>query len=402
MVANHVAVTLERRRQEETLLERERHLEKTVAALKEQNRRKNQFLAMLGHELRNPLAAIRSATEALSAVGAANPRQARLHGVLDRQSAHMARLVDGLLEVSRLSRGRVQLACRPLDLAAMTRQMLTDRGGLGAERGLTLETDLGESAWVQGDPVRLTQVLDNLLSNAVKFTEPPGTVRVVVGREGDDVLVRVSDTGIGIEPELVEGLFEPFHQASQDLDRAAGGLGLGLTLVKGLVELHGGRVSAASGGPGLGAEITVRLPAVEPPAAAEEAHRRAPVRSLSILVVEDNRDTAEALQLLLQGAGHDVTVAYDGEEGLAAALRLQPDVVLCDIGLPGELSGYDVAQRLKAVEDGHSPRMVAITGYGRRTDRQRSFDSGFDEHLTKPVTLQMIHEALAELGDGVV
>ena len=267
------------------------------------------------------------------------------------------------------------------------------------QQGLDFQVRISKDlpATLVTDSQRLQQILRNLLSNAVKFTEPPGTVRVAVRREGDDAVVEVSDTGIGIEPELVEDLFEPFHQASQDLDRAAGGLGLGLALVKGLVELHGGRVSAASGGPGLGTEITVRLPAVAPPAAAAETHRRAPARSLSILVVEDNRDTAEALQLLLQGAGHEVTVAYDGEEGLAAALRLQPDVVLCDIGLPGDLSGYDVAQRLKAIEDGYSPRLVAITGYGRRADRQRSFDSGFDEHLTKPVTLQMIHEALAEL-----
>jgi two-component system CheB/CheR fusion protein len=366
-------------------------------ALQEADRQKDQFLAMLSHELRNPLAAIRAASELLKLSDVRDAALERTRTVLARQTEHMARLVDGLLDVSRIVRGKIKLDLETLDLAALIRELLQDQSDAIAARDIDLRLDLPtQPIIVKGDRVRLAQVLDNLLANALKFTTPPGTVTVAARAVIETAEVCIRDTGVGIEPDLLPHIFEPFRQGAQSLDRAKGGLGLGLALVKGVVEMHGGTVVARSDGSGRGAELTVRLPlaprrprpaaAVDPNAA---RHR--------LLVVEDNHDAADLLSTLLQTVGHEVAVAYDGAQAIALARELRPDAILCDVGLPGEFNGYDVARALKADRDLIRTILIALTGYGRPEDKALATDAGFDDHLTKPVDLAAIQEVLGRL-----
>ncbi|HVI01430.1 MAG TPA: ATP-binding protein, partial [Enhygromyxa sp.] len=369
--------------------------ERAHAELLDANQRKDEYIAMLGHELRNPAAAIRHATELLAQVESDDPNVLRTRAVLERQSSHLARLLDGLLEVSRLVRGKIELELQTLDLCEVMRVELSDRAmQLG---GLRLTTKLpSEPLWVRGDPVRLAQVFDNLLGNAIKFTATPGSICVSLDRDESWARVRIRDTGIGIAPEMLDRVFEVFRQAKQKADRSLGGLGLGLALAKNLIELHHGTIAAHSEGPGTGTEIEVRLPLsharVEPP---PEQSFEPPPR-VRVLLVEDNADAAEMLQALLTRAGHEVTVVSSGRSALERLQTEQTDVVLCDLGLPG-LSGLELARTIRDDPQLHGLPLVAITGYGQPDDERRSADAGFHAHLTKPVDFETVERAIGEV-----
>jgi CheY-like chemotaxis protein len=296
----------------------------------------------------------------------------------------------------------VILRSERLDFARLARLAVEDHRADFEQAGLDLSVDSPEvPVWVLGDPTRLTQVIDNLLHNARKFTERGGSVevRVQVEPESEQAVLTVRDTGAGIEPEMLSRLFETFAQADRSLDRTKGGLGLGLSMVRGLVELHGGHVGASSAGPGRGSELTVRLPAEPEPAAlsqilTEPSHDG---QHLRILVVEDNRDSADSLRMLLELYGYEVNVAYTGPDGVKAAEEWHPSVVLCDIGLPG-LDGYGVARKLRGNPATAKTPMIAVTGYGADEDRSRSREAGFDRHMVKPVDPEALHQALSTLG----
>ena len=370
--------------------------------LREADRRKDEFLAMLAHELRNPLAPIRNSVEVLRRIGPAAPRLLRVGEMIDRQVAHMAHLVDDLLDVSRVSRGKILLRAERLDLAPLVAAVVDDLRNLLETSGLELYQELPpEPVWLNGDPTRLSQVVGNLLQNANKFTNPGGKVqvRLAADRESGQAVLTVEDTGIGMDPDILARLFEPFSQADGSLDRSRGGLGLGLALVKGLVELHGGEVRAASPGPGRGATFTIRLPLLdaEPTQDGSVAAEPEPARPLRILIVEDNRDAADSLRMLLELAGYTVEVAYTGRDGLEIARRFHPQVALCDIGLPGGMDGYDLARALRETPETAESHLIAISGYGQEEDQRQAREAGFDRHLTKPVepaTLMRLLEAL--------
>ena len=372
----------EQRLAEETLRER-------AERLNESNRQKDQFLAMLAHELRNPLGPIRNAVQIMKLVGPTHADTQKAREVVERQVEHLTRLVDELLDVSRLTRGKMQLRTQRLDLAQVTRTAAEDYRPVLAQAGLTLRLDVPTiPVWVMGDVTRLTQILNNLLDNAIKFSEGKGevAVRVTADAAKRQAVLSVRDQGVGIEPEVMPRLFDVFSQADHSLARSRGGLGLGLTLVKGLAELHGGTVEAFSAGPGRGAEITVRLPLQDEPAALSQTPPSPPQagKSFRILVIEDHQDAANSLRVLLELLGHQVRVAYTGPDGVQAAKEWQPDIVVCDIGLPG-LDGYGVARELRRNPDTAQVRLLALTGYGTEEDRRRSYQAGFDLHLVKPV-----------------
>jgi signal transduction histidine kinase/PAS domain-containing protein/ActR/RegA family two-component response regulator len=370
--------------------------------LQEADRRKDEFLAMLAHELRNPLAPIRNAGEILKMVGDTHPELKRVRALIERQVTHLARLVDDLLDVSRITRGKVLLRKERLDLTALVRTVAEDLRSLLATTGLELTAELPERPlWVEGDPTRLAQVVGNLLHNANKFTDAGGRVhvRLTIDGNGEQAMLAVRDTGIGLEAEILNRLFQPFSQADRSLDRTRGGLGLGLALVKELVELHGGSVQAASRGAGQGSEFTVRLPLSRPSSGAKGMSDgpRARGRSLRILIIEDNRDAAESLRMLLQLSGHQVAVAHSGQAGMESAGKLCPDVVLCDIGLPGGMDGYAVARALRADPEQAVATLIALSGYGQEEDQRQAQQAGFDRHLIKPVDPGMLRQLLATL-----
>lgn len=365
------------------------------------NQAKDQFLAMLGHELRNPLAAIRSAAALLEASGG-NSSTRRAQQVLQRQSAHMAKLIDGLLDVSRIVSGKITVSPRPVDLVAVIRAVLRDRFD---DASPDIRTELARPPlWILADEIRLAQILDNLLSNAVKFSGPGGTVTVTAHADGDNAVIAVRDDGVGIESALLPHIFEPFRQADQELSRSTGGLGLGLSVVKGLVELHHGRVTAHSDGPGRGAELRVTLPLHRSGCDQQAEERRGSQPATArILVVEDNHDAADMLRMLLELSGHEVKVAHDGPAALELASRLEPDIVLCDIGLPGAMTGYDVARALRGKTRLAGVTLVALTGYGRSEDVECARAAGFDHHLTKPVDLDSLETVIDDARNpGVV
>jgi PAS domain S-box-containing protein len=366
--------------------------------LRESDRRKDEFIAMLGHELRNPLAAIRSATELIKLTCPEDGPLQRAHGVLERQSAHMSRLIDGLLEVSRISRGKIRLDRETVDARKIIDSVFQDRKSEFEDHELQLTIDLPpEPVWIWVDHVRLAQVVDNLVGNAIKFTEPPGRITVTVHEEDMCVSIRIRDTGVGIRPEMLERLFKPFQQEKQGIARASGGLGLGLAVAKGLVELHGGSIQANSGGPGAGAEFEVRLPVTAAPREAPQpvGSRRAPRRR--ILIVEDNADAGQMLRELLELSGHEVTVVRSGRDALDALAHHGANVVLCDLGLPG-MSGYDLARAIRKDPALTEIPLVAVSGYGQPEDRRRAAEAGFDDHLTKPVDLAALAGVLDQLG----
>ena len=364
------------------------------AELRELNRNKDEFLAMLSHELRNPLAAIRSGVDVVDCAPAGSDAAQRAHRVIDRQVNQLTRLVDDLLDVTRIARGKLELQRARLELGDLVRRMVDDHRALVEGRGIELELQvISEPLWVDGDATRLGQVVGNLLHNAAKFTSHGGHVEVSLGREQDEVVLRVRDTGRGISAEEIPRVFEPFVQLRPTISRADGGLGLGLALVKGTVELHGGSVTAASAGLGQGAEFTIRLP----PAATTERTAGAPAPEPAphrrVLVIEDNHDVAETLQDVLLLMGHDVRVAFDGPSGIEAAVKFHPDVVLCDIGLPG-MDGYEVARRLRADDTLRGVLLVALSGYGQPEDRKRAAEAGFARHVAKPPTVEVLRSAL--------
>ena len=362
--------------------------------LRAADRLKDQFLAMLGHELRNPLAAIRSAAEVLKLVDHDDPKLTKIQTILDRQTAHMAKLVNGLLDVTRIARGKIELDNEIVDVSQMLRELVEDHSmRLPRDRELTLAIEAEDGICVAGDRVRLRQVFDNLISNAVQFTTE-GDVRVSARTVDGEVEVSIADTGRGIDHELLPHVFEPFRQADQNIDRAEGGLGLGLALVNGLVQLHGGGVGIESMA-GEGTTVTVHLPVVRHTAEISEPLPESG-EGWSFLVIEDNRDFAEALGDLLDAAGNRVRIAFDGTAGLEVAREAAPDVILCDIGLPGAVSGYDVARAIREDSRFAQTLLVALTGYGRDEDKKAARDAGFDHHLTKPVDLAAIERILAQ------
>ena len=363
-------------------------------ALREANRRKDDFLSMLAHELRNPLAPLGYGIHLLGLSNVSPERLARTRDMLERQVHHMSRIVDDLLDVSRITSGKLSIVRERLDLVRLVRQAVEDRRGTLEADGLAIAVDLpAEPLWVLGDATRLTQSFDNLLDNARKFTGPGGRVTVRVAHDTDDrqAIVVVGDTGVGIESSLLPHVFDVFAQAEQSLDRTRGGLGLGLAVTKGLIELHGGTITAASAGKGRGAEFTIRIPSEVEPVVVGHAPFGAPGmdKPLRVLIVEDNIDAADILRTLLEYHGYHVTVAYNGPEGVTAARSERPDVVLCDIGLPG-MDGYAVADALRRSPETVAARLIAVTGYGREADKRRALESGFDLHLVKPVNAQQL------------
>jgi signal transduction histidine kinase/DNA-binding response OmpR family regulator len=366
--------------------------------IQEANRGKDEFLAMLAHELRNPLAPVLNAVHVLRrGAGGADAGAAR--EMIDRQTRHMARLVDDLLDVSRITRGKIQLRPEPIGLARVIERAVESTQPLLEERRHAVEVHVPrEPVRVLADATRVEQVLANLLNNAAKYTEPGGRITLTAAAEGREAVIRVRDTGIGIDRDTLPRVFDLFMQAHSTLDRALGGLGIGLTLVRRLVELHGGTVEAHSAGLGQGSEFVVRLPLLERPAAedAPEPAGRAPARARPrrVLVVDDNRDAAESVALMLRLDGHDVRVAHDGPAALEAAAAFRPDVVLLDIGLP-RMSGHEVAARLLQQPHDGKRLLVAMTGYGQDEDRRRSREAGFDHHLVKPVDPQTLRDLLA-------
>ena len=362
-------------------------------------RRKDEFLAMLAHELRNPLAPVRYGVQILrEQCSLGNDKVAHAISLVDRQVAHMARLIDDLLDVSRLTRGVVQLKMERLDLSRLQRDVVDARRGMAQSKRISLDVKAPSGPlWVDGDAVRLTQAVDNLIDNAVKFTRPGGHIVVGLAAEEAQAVMWVEDDGEGLETGILSYLFESFSQADRSLDRNKGGLGLGLSIAHGMVTLHGGTISAASDGPGRGAKFTLRLPLARQDAnaavAKSEAVQGSAAQQLKVLVVEDNQASAELLRMMLTLYGHVVEVAHSGHEGVEAAVRFEPDVLLCDIGLPG-MSGYEVAETLRSRAAARTGRLVAITGYGDPEHRSRAIKAGFDAHLVKPVNPQELLKVL--------
>jgi signal transduction histidine kinase len=376
---------------EREIAERKRAEEETRKLndeLRDADRRKDEFLAMLAHELRNPLAPIRTGLELLEMKG----ETSEIVPLMQEQINHLVRLVDDLLHVSRILRRKVELRREPVEVAKVVNQAIaTARPFIDAHQH-TLDVSLPAGPlWLDADPVRLVEVVGNLLNNAAKYTHPGGRIGLTVERQADQAVLRVVDTGTGIEPDLLPRVFDLFTQGHRSIDRSQGGLGIGLTVVRNLVEMHGGTVEARSAGPGQGAEFIVRLPAFAPRENEPKPTQQAgSVRPYRILVVEDHPVAAQMLASALRTEGnHEVEVVHDGYAALEAAKTVQPELVLLDIGLPG-MDGYEVATRLREMPDGDKYLIVAVTGYGQAEDRRRSQEAGFDEHLLKPVAMDML------------
>jgi PAS domain S-box-containing protein len=369
--------------------------------LREAAERKDEFLAMLGHELRNPLAPLRNALHILRIQGPSDTILDQMRDMMERQVQHMTRLVDDLLDVARITRGKIELRLEPVELAAVVGRAAEATRALLTERHHELTMALPpEPVILNADPTRLEQVLTNLLNNAAKYTPPGGRITVAAEAAGSMVVLRVRDTGIGIRPEMLTRIFDLFTQADRVANHVQEGLGIGLTLVRRLVAMHGGTIEAHSAGPGQGSEFVVRLPRPVPAAPVNEASpaggedTRHPRR---VLLVEDNLDGAETLAILLRLWGHDVRLAHDGSSALAAAREFRPEVVLLDIGLPHGMNGFEVAQRLRQEPESAHVLLVALTGYGQAEDRQRSRAAGFDLHLVKPVDVNALQELLTPM-----
>jgi signal transduction histidine kinase/ActR/RegA family two-component response regulator len=387
----------------------ERKTREQAATLADLDRRKDEFLAMLGHELRNPLAPILNAGHLLRVLsdrnrleGIENPLLQQSAGIVERQGGQLAHLVDQLLEVSRINTGRIHLDQERIAVGVVVENAVETVRALIDQHGHALTVSLSpEAIWIDADARRLEQVVVNLLANAAKYTEHGGQIWLTVQQEGEEAVLRVRDTGVGIAPEMLPRIFDLFTQAEQSLDRSQGGLGIGLALVQRLVQMHGGTV-AASSALGQGSEFVARLPVVPPlqprgsSPPTEVAQPKG--RSLRVLVVDDNVDAVTTLAMLVRESGHEVRTAYDGSEVLEAALDYRPHVVLLDIGLPG-LNGFEVASRLRQQPALQKAVLVAMTGYGRESDRQRAREAGFDHHLVKPGDFAIVLQILATVSE---
>jgi signal transduction histidine kinase len=389
---------------EDRVGERTEQLETSMERLKEQDRRKDQFLAMLAHELRNPLAAISSAQAVIRAPSRTEDQADKGHGVIERQTNQLRRLIDDLLDVSRVSSDKLDLRKEPLELADVVTTAVDSLRAEIESRGIQLSLAIPqESVPLAADRVRLVQVFTNLLDNAAKFTPKGGSILLEVERQGAQAAVRVSDDGIGMDPKSLAQVFEMFYQVDQSLERTHGGLGLGLTLARRLVEMHGGRLEASSAGLGKGSQFVAWLPLLgivpkiepaSPPPRAEAAPlSRSP--SLRVLIADDNVDTAESFNILLKLNGHDTQMAHDGRQAVELAQKMRPDVAIVDIGMP-HLNGYDVARRIREEPWGKQLFLIAATGWAQPEDRRRTHEAGFDIHLVKPVEPEVLLNLLKQ------
>lgn len=372
-----------------------------VAELRESDRRKDIFLATLAHELRNPLAPIRNALEILRLQGTNDTRVRAAQDIMGRQLAHLVRMIDDLMEISRISRGKLELRKERLQLSAIIDNAVeTVRPALLAAGQQLMIMLPVEPVWLQADPVRLTQVFGNLFNNATKFTAAGGEIRITAQLEGSAVRISVQDTGVGISAELLPHIFDLFHQGDSEQRQAQGGLGIGLSLVQGLVALHGGRVEAHSAGPGHGSTLVVYLPTAPPapaPSTSESLGVTDPAMGLHILIVDDNRDAADSLAMLLGLRGAVVRVAYGGPAALAVLDAFHPNLAILDLGMPG-MDGHELARHIRALPQYRRLPLVAMTGRGQMSDRQHSQDAGFDLHLVKPVAIDALDAMLSDLG----
>jgi signal transduction histidine kinase/ActR/RegA family two-component response regulator len=384
----------------EDAVEARQVIAESEARLREANRRKDEFLATLAHELRNPLAPIRNAAQVLRMADLADPQLCSARDILDRQVQQMARLIDDLLDISRITKGKLQLRKERVALAAAIQSAVEAAGPALAAQGHELTVTLPQAAvHVEADPIRLAQVFSNLLDNAAKYTEKGGRVWLTAERQGEEVVVSVRDTGIGIAADHLPRLFEMFSQVAPALERSQGGLGIGLALVRGLVGLHGGSVEARSEGPGRGSEFIVRLPVPHTPTRTHHevslnGERSGARPKCRIVVADDLRDSADSLALMLRLKGHDVQTARDGLQAVQAAATFRPDAVLLDIGMP-KMNGYEAAREIRQQPWGKDLLLVALTGWGQDEDKRRALEAGFNHHLTKPVELAALEEVLA-------
>lgn len=366
------------------------------------NRQQNEFLAMLAHELRNPIAPIGNAASLLEKITAAHPLLPKIQGVISRQVTHMARLIDDLLDASRITSGKVSLEKSSIAVnEVLNRALEVVRSAIDQRRQQLTAEPLDTEMMVEGDLIRLSQALSNILVNASKFTPEAGEIAVGMKQQGDAIHILVRDSGIGIEPELLPHVFDLFRQGPRTLARSEGGLGIGLSVAKALVEMHGGRITVHSAGRNLGSEFTIVLPVAQPgpqgAAGTDAAPRPASAACRRILLIEDNPDTGATMQLLLELSGHQVTVAHDGLSGVSLAKDGSYDVILCDIGLPG-LNGYGVIAQIRQHAGGRQPYAIAVSGYGQPEDRARAIDAGFDEYLVKPVKTETVLGLIAAQG----
>ncbi len=388
---------------EEELAVQAAELARAEAALKLADKRKDEFLGILAHELRNPLTAIRNAVHLLRRSPDKDELAVSATGVLERQLGQMVRLVEDLFDVSRISRGAVELRRERVELAPVVEHAASAAKAKADAKGHALDTSLPSGRlYVKADPARLAQVLGHLLDNACKFTPRGGRISIAAEREGGQAVIRVKDSGRGLTRAQATGIFDKFVQANGSLERATGGLGIGLTLVKELVEMQDGTLDAKSAGEGRGSEFVVRLPLVagneEAPAAAPPPAEVSPVAARRILIVDDNRDAAKSLSMLLDLFGNETHLAHDGIEAVAAASRVRPDVVLLDIGLPG-MDGYDAARAIRGEDWGKPILLLALTGWDNEDVGEKSREAGFDGHLVKPVDLDALMRLLAKSGE---
>ncbi len=363
-------------------------------ALRTADRQKDEFLAMLAHELRNPLAPLRNAGEVLTRTLPPDSKAQALVGMIKRQVTQLTRLVDDLLDVSRITQGRIDLKFKPLEVTGVINQALESIEPLLLQKGhRVIVVPPPRPLWVSGDAARLVQCLANVLTNAAKYTAPGGEIRVTAQDEAGMATIAITDNGAGIAAEVLPNIFDLFVQSHRTLDRSEGGLGIGLSVVKRLVEMHGGRVEAHSAGIGHGSTFTLRLPTLDDPSAAAEERRTAVPLARRVLIVDDNVDAAETLAMILSLEGHETLAIASAEEALEQCTRFKPDVILLDIGLPG-IDGYELARRLRAQPGSAHLRLIAVTGYGREEDRLRAQRAGFDDHLVKPVDLPSLTASL--------
>jgi CheY-like chemotaxis protein len=382
----------------------EQQLQQRVNELAEADRRKNEFIATLAHELRNPLAPIRNALQIMRLTGSKQESTKDLHEIIDRQVNHMVRLVDDLLEVSRISSGKIELRTEPVDISKVLESALETSRPLMESNGHELTLSLPpQPLTVIADPVRLSQVVANLLNNAAKYTEPRGRIWLAASQQNGEISISVRDSGMGISPTMLPQIFQMFAQADKDHKRAQGGLGIGLALAKRLIEMQGGRIEVHSDGEGRGSEFVIYLPVderqsvVSAGATLDHLDNSGSV-CMRVLVVDDNRDAAVSLAMLLRALGNEVHTANDGLTALQAIRSFQPSLVLLDLGMPG-MSGYEVAERARAMPEGKETALVALTGWGQVDDRQRTKDAGFDQHLVKPVELPTLKALLSQVQD---